>query len=313
MKKLLIFCLAGVLAYSTACGSGGGNSDASADYGAGIQSKNDAGAGIFYDSAPMPEAYEAEDAMVAPNMAYNDDYVSKAVAGEIQPEKIIKTGNVSLSTEQFDRDKLRLEALTREMGGFIESSSIYNDGNNWRFEAVLRVPSERFAEMKKAVEETGKLLSSSEQSENVTSQYYDMEGRLTIKRTEEERIIEMIEEAENVETLLALEEYLGNVRTDIELLESQIKDIDSLSSYSTLHVYLIEGVNIRLMADAGNFGQRLWQNFRSSASGTASFFESILVFLAGAVIPLGLIALLVYTVIVVKRRISYKLQVTSNK
>ena len=278
-------------------------------------------------SAPMANSYNSEalaDQSLKSERVYYDDMVAESqpelamsasqeapqlVAGRytdadsgLQPEKIIKTGSVELSTDRFDSDKQRLEMLTREMGGFIERSQIYNTGSNRRFEAVLRVPGNCFSDMKKAVEETGKLISSSENAENVTSQYYDMESRLATKRVEEERILAMIDKAENVETLLVLEEHLGRVRTDIELFESQMKNIDSLSAYSTLNVYMTEGLNVKLMADTGNFGQRLWQSFQSSAGNTAAFFENVLVFLAGAVIPLALIALLAFTVLIVYKK-----------
>ncbi|MDR1558160.1 MAG: DUF4349 domain-containing protein [Clostridiales bacterium] len=296
MKKIWILSAVFVLIWTAACGSGGQAASpqaSAAPYAASSNSAVDQ-----YMESKVYDASFAEAATPEYSKAQMDGgYTSMAVAGELRPDKIIKSGTVELSTERFDGDKVRLESLTRETGGFIESSSVYNTGYNRRYEAVLRVPGERFADMKAAVEATGKLLSSNENAENVTGQYYDMEGRLKTKRVEEERILEMIEKAENVETLLTLEEYLGRVRTDIELLESQMKDIDSLSSYSTLRVYLTEGVNVKLMADTGNFGQRLWQSFKSSAGGTAAFFENVLVFLAGAAIPLALIALLVFIVI----------------
>jgi len=253
---------------------------------------------VLYDD--MGAQAQPELALSAPQEA--PQLVSGRSESVLQPEKIIKTGSVELSTDHFDSDKQRLEMLTREMGGFIERSNIYNMGNNRRFEVVLRVPGNCFSDMKKAVEETGKLISSSENAENVTGQYYDMESRLATKRVEEERILAMIDKAENVETLLMLEEHLGRIRTDIELFESQMKNIDSLSAYSTLNVYMTEGLNVKLMADTGNFGQRLLQSFQASAGNTAAFFENVLVFLAGALIPLALIAFLAFTVLIVYKK-----------
>ena len=305
MKRLNIVFLLSLLIFTAAC-----SSSRSAAPDSGEKFANDAYTGGGAMNAPQA-AYREEYSMIAPDAIMpveaqeaDNEYVSAAIGGDLRPEKILKSGTVQLATENFDSDKTRLEALTREMDGFIERANISNRNGSRYYEVTIRVPSERFAEMKKAVEETGRLISSDEYSENVTSQYYDMEGRLNVKRIEEERILEMIEEAENVETLLALEEYLGKVRTDIELLVSRMNDIDSLSAYSTLNVYMTEGVNVKLMADAGNFGQRLWQNLRSSAGGTAAFFGDVLVFLAGAVIPLSLLALLVFTCILAGKKLN---------
>ena len=307
MKKPRVIILVVLLLFVSACAGGSGSSAKNA-----YPNSAAAGLGAYDYGAPQAE----------PEMAYAyDEYYENDVQVEeakpvltsgrsetwneelSKPEKIIKSGSVDLSTDRFDSDKTRLETLALEMGGFIQQSNIYNRGAGRYYEAVFRVPAERFSDMKKAVEETGKLISSSENAENVTGQYYDMKERLEAKRVEEERILELIEQADSVETLLALEEYLGRVRTDIDLFESRMKDIDSLSSFSTINVTLTEGLNVQLLANTGNFGQKLWSNFRSSASGTASFFGNILVFLAGAAVPLALIALVIAVGITAYKRL----------
>jgi len=231
-------------------------------------------------------------------------YAGAGTGGEHRPEVIIKSASVELSTERFNDDKAQLETLTRQMGGFVESSNIFNEGNNRRFHVVLRVPAEHFSELKTQIEETGRLISSSESIQNVTGEYYDTQGRLEIKRIEEERILEMIDSAESVETILILEEQLGRVRTDIEIMQSWINNIDSLAAFSTITVDMTEGEIVRLFEDTGNFGQRLWFNFVSSVSGTGAFFANILVFLAGAVIPLALISVLVFTGLFVGKKLN---------
>jgi len=286
----------------SACGAARGSSSApqaapypaAMDQSASLESQLEMGTGM--------SATTAAAAAEAP-MLTSGRYTGESDNNAAQPEKIIKTGNVSLTTENFDSDKARLETLTRQMGGFVESSNVYNTGASRRYTATLRVPGDRFADLKKAAEQTGKLVSSDESEQNVTSQYYDAQGRLASKRIEEERVLKMIGETDNVDTLLSLEEYLGRLRTDIDVLESQIKDIDSLSSYSTLNVSMAEGVNVKVLANAGNFGQRLWQSFKASASGTGAFFGNVVVFLAGAAIPLLLIALVVFTGIGAYRRL----------
>jgi len=306
MKKPLIICLMLMPIVISACGSGkamsapsvnGAAADSSANIGSVLGSTADSGAGGYsYD------AFSTGSEAPAPSLV-SGAYSGVTPADASQPEKIIKIGAVELSTNNFDSDKTRLEALTKGMGGFIERSSVYGAGNGRRYEAVLRVPGERFDEMKKAVEGTGGLVSSNENEQNVTGQYYDAVGRLGAKRVEETQILEMIDKADKIDTLLTLEDYLERVRSDINVLESQIKDIDSLSSYSTINVNMTEVLNVKLMADTGNFGQKLLLGFRSSVSGTASFFGNILVFLAGAAIPLALIALLAVTGVIAYKKL----------
>jgi len=253
---------------------------------------------LFVEDVPVADMWLDDYAMLmdteaiagAPGVAMDSD-----TGGEDRPEVIIMSASVELYTEDFDNDRTHLENLTRQKGGFVESSNIFNEGNNRRFHVVLRVPAEYFTELKAQIEDTGRLISSSESIQNVTGEYHDTVGRLEVKRIEEERILEMIENAESVETILVLEEQLGRVRTDIEIMQSWITNVDSLAAFSTITVNMTEGVVIVLFENTGNFGQRLWNNFVASVGATAAFFANILVFLAGAVIPLILISVLVFT------------------
>ena len=301
MKKANVILLGLLLVtFLSACGSASSGSASSAPNASMSAAENAKAEGSAYGGGAM-----AATTVVA--TAYDQASMTEApassMAGVMQPEKIIKTGAVELTTENFDTDKTRLETLTNQMGGFIESSNEYRVGANRRYEAVLRVPGERFEEMKKAVEETGKLISSNESEQNVTGQYYDAQGRLASKRVEEARVLDMIGKATDVDTQLSLEEYLGRLRTDIDVLDSQIKDIDSLSSFSTLNVSVTEGENIQLMANTGNFGQKLGANFQASVKATGAFFGNVLVFLAGAAIPLIFIALAAYVCYIIIKKI----------
>jgi hypothetical protein len=235
-------------------------------------------------------------------------------AGELslQSDKIIKSAFVSLETNSFDDDKTQMENLVKDNDGFIQSSNLYGYNDNRRYEVTLRVPGENYEAVKKAVEALGRLVSSSESSENVSGEYYDLESRLKTKIIEEERVLAMIEKAYTAENLLALEKFLAEIRTDIEIYKSRMNDIDNLSSYSTITVTLTEQPNVRISTGATPFGLRLSNSFMNSINNTISFFENILVFLAGALIPLVIIGLLIIIGIAAYRRAVKKRGHSSN-
>ena len=71
-------------------------------------------------------------------------------------------------------------------------------------------------------------------TENVTSQYYDTQARLTAYQTQEARLLEMMEKAETVEDIITIEEKLTDLRYRIESLQSTLKNWDRQVSYSTI-------------------------------------------------------------------------------
>jgi hypothetical protein len=215
---------------------------------------------------------------------------TKAVMEMGRPEKILRTGHVELESTNFDEARVSIESLTTSKGGFIEQSQLDNMSTNRVYIATLRVPADKFAELKDAIEEIGLLRASNETTENATGAYYDLETRLNAKRIEEERLLVLIDQlsitkAEDVSARLDLEKQLASVRTDIELYKSQMEDIDALSAYSMLTVNLFEQAGIRIVTDPDDFGFRFMTSVTSSINNTIAFFENVLIFLAGAFIP----------------------------
>lgn len=137
--------------------------------------------------------------------------------------KIIYSADLSAQTTDFDAAISKLDAQITAFGGFIERSDIngdtrYNDDgttsviNRWAY-YTIRVPAARFEEFLHQTEGIGNVTSISRYAENVTSQYTDYEARLSSLRTQEERLLSMLEKSEDVESLIALEQRLATSGT----------------------------------------------------------------------------------------------------
>jgi hypothetical protein len=220
---------------------------------------------------------------------------------EEQSQKILQTAHINMQSDRFDDVIFSLRALAPAFGGFIENAELYDHYTPHRtaqrfrsFTITLRVPREYFDEAVKQAEGLAVVRSSSQFAEDVTAQYYDLAGRLETKRIEEERVLDMINRAADINDLLALEERLGQIRTEIERFQSQLLSIDRLATFSTIHVHVTEVASETLIITSEGLGARISQSFVSSINRTVVFFQNILIFLAGAVIPLTFIGLLAF-------------------
>ena len=87
--------------------------------------------------------------------------------------------------------------------GFVESSNVYgstrynDDGTTTVVDRhasyALRIPADRFEQFMSETSSIGNVLSSNRYAENVTSTYTDYEARLSSLRTQEERLLAMLE------------------------------------------------------------------------------------------------------------------------
>ena len=178
-----------------------------------------------------------------------------------------------------------------ENKGWIESSSM--NGANYRSIArgssynrsasyTLRVPSSKFELLMGSLSQIGNVPYSHTYTENVTSQYYDTQARLTAYQTQETRLLEMMEKAETVSDVIAIEEKLTELRYQIESLQSALKNWDRQVSYSTIDLEVME-VSEYTPEPQQSYGQELWQALTGAFKDLGQFFKDLLVFLVSAI------------------------------
>ncbi|MCL2364958.1 MAG: DUF4349 domain-containing protein [Defluviitaleaceae bacterium] len=202
---------------------------------------------------------------------------------------VIRRAFVHMENEVFDSTVEALRAVAPAVNGYIESEALTGTGTR-RFTIVLRVPVATFDYALRRIETLGTVIHQNQSAEDVTDQFYDLVGNLETRRIEEERILDLIDRASDIHELLALEARLSNVRQMIASYLAQLNQMAGLISYSTITVTLTE-YNPFQPAVGLSLGERIGGAFGDSVDGTVGALQGIVVFLAGAVIPLALLSI----------------------
>ena len=302
MKKTLSLLLAALLAFAL-CACGSANTAASAPSAA-------------YDMATTEAAYpEAEEAAEYGGFAAaagTQLETGSGAAPEGSPEKLIYSASATVETTEFDQTVEKLTALVAEYGGFVESSSIngsnyYSQSRGYSSERyasyVIRVPSDRFSTLMSSLSALGNVPYSHTYTENITAQYYDTDARLTAYKTQETRLLEMMEIAETVEDLISIEEKLTELRYKIESLQSTLNNWDRQVSYSSLNLDVQEVIEYTPESRM-SYGQELALALTNGLKRTGEFFKDLLLTLVGALPALVILAVVLAILIPVwkKRR-----------
>lgn len=300
MKKALSLLLAVLLVFALcACGSADTASSAPA---------------ASYDMAFTEAAFPAE----------AEEYGGFAVTGGTQlesgsgaapegsPEKLIYSASATVETTEFDGTIEKLSALVEQYGGFVESSSV--NGSNYYTQSrgysstryasyVIRVPSDKFSALMGSLSTLGNVPYSHTYTENITAQYYDTDARLTAYQTQEARLLEMMDAAETVEDLIAIEEKLTELRYQIESLQSTLKNWDRQVAYSTLDLEVQEVIEYTPESRM-SYGQELSLALTNGLKRTGEFFKDLLLAIVGALPALVILAVVLAILIPVwkKRR-----------
>ena len=306
-KRIIALLLAALMALALA-GCGASKNDTAASAGAYYDQRED----YLFDEpaeapAPMPtEADEASNGVGGANNSVPDNAPDMS-------EKIIYNAEVTLETTGFDDALERIAAMVRDMGGYMESTSV--SGSNYgaisRGSAgarsayyTIRIPSARFAEFTGSLTDLGNVPYSRTYTRNVTREYYDTQSRLDAYKVQEKRLLEMLSVAETVEDMLAIQRELTDVQYEIDSLTGTLRYYDNQVGYSTVDMTVRE---VREYTPEPTitltYWERMSKGFRESLHDTARFFTEFFLWFVTSLpwlIPLG--AIIVVIVVLIRRR-----------
>lgn len=221
-------------------------------------------------------------------------------------EKIIYSADATLETTEFEYSIEEIRALVKELGGFMESSSI--SGNNYysisrgntggRYASFLiRVPSDKFSVLTGSLSEFGNVPYCNTYMQNVTMEYYDVQSRLEAYKTQETRLLEMLAVAKSVEDMLAIQQQLTDVQYEIDSLTGQLRYYDHQVNYSTVSLYVSEVTKYTPEPTITlTYWERMTRGFSESLKDVGEFFQDLFLWFVTSLpwlVPLAAVIVLV--------------------
>jgi hypothetical protein len=191
--------------------------------------------------APMP----ATDLFAAEESARTS--VSNAVDPQaVQERLVIKNADLAIVVKDPEVRMKQISDLAVEMDGYVVSSNLYQSyyGPNSievpEATVAIRIPSERLDEALERIKEGASDIQYENVSgQDVTSQYVDLQSQLKAKQAAEKKLLEILDEAQRAEDVLAIYLQVQSVQTEIEVLKGQIKYYEESAALSAISVRLI--------------------------------------------------------------------------
>ena len=295
-KKRLALCLALMLLFCSACAGGSSGNTAAGDTassaGGAVEYGNSGGTGMDMELYQPSSPQESQSAAAAGEDGGSSVYQNSSA-------KLIRRAELSIQTTQFDQAAQSLQELVEQYGGYFERSSVYGgsyrDANARRNgEYVVRIPAEQYEKFLSASGNLGYVTQLTESSEDVGEQYYDTESRLRTQRAKQERLLALLEKAENMEDIISLENALSEVEYQIEQYTSTLNRYDALIGFSTFNIYLSEVSKVtQEVGETASLGARIAAGFRSSLEGLVEGSQELLVWVSYHVIVLAVLVVAV--------------------
>lgn len=160
----------------------------------------------------------------------------------IAEARIVKTGSVDMTTKDVNEAIVDIGLLATSQGGFIQSSALSeNEVGEITGYVTVRIPSDIFEQTMNGIKAFGiHVNTESTTGEDVTAQYIDIEARLSAAQAQEDQYLIILEDATTVGEVLAVQEHLSIVRSEIESLQGQLTYLADRTDLSTISVSLTE-------------------------------------------------------------------------
>lgn len=194
-------------------------------------------------------------------------------------QKLIRYLDYTIETKEFDTFVQEWGELVSTAKGYVEQSEVSQDeaqsyAQGKRYASyTLRIPADGLEAFKQELQEKGTITRQSERVEDVTLNYVDVESHITALKTEQDSLLKMLEQADTIETILAIQNQLTQVRYQLESYESQKRTYDNDINYSTVYVYVQEVERESQNTDTygGELLEKLSGNFHGILTGLRSF------------------------------------------
>ena len=202
--------------------------------------------------------------------------------------KLIKRANIKIQAVEPETLDKTVTSAMQEYGAYSENTTIYENYRTY----IIRVPEHSYHSLLETLKDMGKLISYSENIDDVTLRYFDLEGRLHTLRELRGTFQAYLKKAGTIDDIMKVETRLAEVQRDIDQLGTELRILSNQVDYATI------SFEIRGTALSGRYtGPSLGEQIRKLFSSYNEFASTVILILIGIVIygmPILFIFVLLY-------------------
>ncbi len=227
---------------------------------------------------------------------------------------VIKNASLSIVVNDPSISMDTISKMAEEMGGFVVSANLYTTYTDSgaevpRASITVRIPAEKLNDALTRIktETTQPVINESITSDDVTSQYTDLQSRLTNLEAAETQLQTIMDSAIKTEDVLSVYNQLVSVREQIEVIKGQIKYYEESAALSAVSVDLIANASVQPLSIGGWQPVGVAKNAIQALISTVKVLVNIGIYLVLLVLPVLLLiglppAIVIYVIVRLLRR-----------
>ena len=207
----------------------------------------------------------------------------------VSERKIVRNSTLDIAVDNISAAVRKVDEIAAAAQGYTSASTVDagsdpsdGDGSDETASVTIRVPASSYSSVMNQLRDIAKrVVSENSQTSEVTDEYTDLQARLRNLTATENSYIELLNKAQNVTDILAIQEKLDPVRGQIEQAQGRINVLNDLTDLAT--------ITVRLQSPAAAPSDRNWVE---DAWYAGWFASGVVLFIVGSGVIIGAVLLL---------------------
>jgi hypothetical protein len=203
--------------------------------------------GILSSPKPQatPPALRNEGLLGGPDQDEDKDSGNASEEGDLTPSNgplIVRTAGLTVVVKEFDKARVALDEILKRHHGYMGQLNVTVPSEAGRtVTATLRVPAAQLDATLAELKTLGRVEAESQDGEEVTQQYVDLQARLANAKHMEQRLTDILRQRTGkLSDVLAVEVQIGRVRGEIERMQAEKKELAKQVQFATLNATVKE-------------------------------------------------------------------------
>lgn len=215
--------------------------------------------------------------------------------------QIVYTAQAALTCKDAAGAAEKIRAAAETAGGYIQSSDRSERSGSVYSSLTVRIPADAYRAFMDGLSAYGDIESQTENTEDITSSYIDVQSRLAALKEQKSRLEEMRASAATVDDLLRIEQEISDVQYQIEDYTAQLKTYDNETAYCTVTLTLSQPGTVEANS-GGNFASDALTALQNGLGAFGVFWQGLAVGVLAALPFLVAAGLIVWLVIFLRKK-----------
>lgn len=197
---------------------------------------------------------------------------------------IARTAAITITVSDVSKAQSSVEEIVRQHSGYLGDLTLASpQAGDRKLTATLRVPAAQLDATLSDLKKLGRVESQSQNAQEVTDEYADLEARLTNDRNTEKRLTELLrQQSGKLADVLEVETEISRVRGEIESKEAATKLLSTRVAFANVTATIAEEYKVPADAVPFSTGTRFRNAMREGYRTAVESLLEIALFLLGS-------------------------------